>query len=74
MNRFQPGDLVTISGRLSCVTIWADALSDDVVGHAFPGEFYLVLDINEKRESLRVVDTKRGVEGWVSQNIVDKVK
>lgn len=74
MQKLKPGDLVIVSERLNCVTIWADALSDDVVGHAFPGEFYLVLDVNEKRESLRVVDTKRGLEGWVSQDIVDKVK
>lgn len=74
MQKLKPGDLVTVSERVSSVTVWTNVLGDDVEGYIFPDEIYLVLEVNELCESLRLIDTKKGLEGWVSQNVVDKVK
>ncbi len=74
MQKLKPGDLVTVSERVSSVTVWTNVLGDDVEGYIFPGEIYLVSEVNELCESLRFVDTKNGLGGWISQNGVDKVK
>lgn len=71
---FKRGDLVTVSKRVNSVTVWTNISSDDVEGYLFPGDVYVVLGIDQLSESLRVIDTKNGFEGWVSQNVVDKVE